>query len=394
MTLQLRRGTNLERQSVILREGELVYVTDTKGLYVGDGTTLGGVAVGSGPGLGGSLSSNLNLNGFEITGLGDIDITGTITATAYGGITLDTLENVNVVNPSDGEILTYVNGNWVNLPGPIPGSNYNVSIIGNDSTVIVDANTNTVTGFFNGDLQGSLFRDDSSTLIDGVNGVFYTEDLVHYGDSLKIRNFSDGLRSVIDITTIDEISRLSLKRESLSPIDDTMVYGRVDFTKADSLGTTTKASIGADNLGLFFIYDPLGISTTESSYIVFSNENNLGIGSFDPQTKLEIKNGSLRFNDTRTIASILTPIEGEMTYETNANTLTFYNGAEWRNVVSSSATSGVTSLSGSLRLANFTTTQRNSLTPSNGDLIYNTTVNKIQGYQNGSWINLDDGSIG
>lgn len=45
-----------------------------------------------------------------------------------------------------------------------------------------------------------------------------------------------------------------------------------------------------------------------------------------------------------------------------------------------------------LRLARFTTTQRNALVPQNGDLIYNTTVNKFQGYQDGAWINLDTGS--
>ena len=35
---------------------------------------------------------------------------------------------------------------------------------------------------------------------------------------------------------------------------------------------------------------------------------------------------------------------------------------------------------------------RSSLTASNGDMIYNTTVNKIQAYQNGAWINIEDGS--
>jgi len=42
-----------------------------------------------------------------------------------------------------------------------------------------------------------------------------------------------------------------------------------------------------------------------------------------------------------------------------------------------------------LRLASFTTSERNLLAAQNGDLIYNTTDNKLQGYQNGSWINID-----
>jgi trimeric autotransporter adhesin len=41
------------------------------------------------------------------------------------------------------------------------------------------------------------------------------------------------------------------------------------------------------------------------------------------------------------------------------------------------------------RLASVTTTARDLLVAVNGDMIYNETVNKFQGYQNGSWINLD-----
>jgi hypothetical protein len=40
MALRLRRGTDAERLLITPVEGELVYTTDTKLLYVGDGTTL------------------------------------------------------------------------------------------------------------------------------------------------------------------------------------------------------------------------------------------------------------------------------------------------------------------------------------------------------------------
>ena len=42
MPLRLRRGTNAERTTITPIEGELLYTTDTKNLYVGDGTTVGG----------------------------------------------------------------------------------------------------------------------------------------------------------------------------------------------------------------------------------------------------------------------------------------------------------------------------------------------------------------
>ncbi len=46
-TIQLRRGTADEISSFVLAEGEPAYATDTKRVYVGDGSTAGGTAVGS-----------------------------------------------------------------------------------------------------------------------------------------------------------------------------------------------------------------------------------------------------------------------------------------------------------------------------------------------------------
>jgi len=40
------------------------------------------------------------------------------------------------------------------------------------------------------------------------------------------------------------------------------------------------------------------------------------------------------------------------------------------------------------RLASLTTGQRDALTAVNGDLIYNSSLNKFQGYENGAWVNL------
>jgi len=48
MALKFRRGTNTGRTSITPAEGEPIYTTDTKQLYIGDGITAGGVAVGGG----------------------------------------------------------------------------------------------------------------------------------------------------------------------------------------------------------------------------------------------------------------------------------------------------------------------------------------------------------
>ena len=51
-------------------------------------------------------------------------------------------------------------------------------------------------------------------------------------------------------------------------------------------------------------------------------------------------------------------------------------------------TTGATVFANAVQLASMTTTQRNSLSAANGMIIYNTTDNKFQGYENGSWADL------
>jgi len=47
LKLLVRRGTDSDRKQITLESGELGFTTDTVRLYVGDGTTAGGVIVGN-----------------------------------------------------------------------------------------------------------------------------------------------------------------------------------------------------------------------------------------------------------------------------------------------------------------------------------------------------------
>ena len=51
------------------------------------------------------------------------------------------------------------------------------------------------------------------------------------------------------------------------------------------------------------------------------------------------------------------------------------------------ADKGVTTAS-YVQFGSLTTTQRDALTPANGMVIYNSSDNKFQGYENGAWVNL------
>jgi hypothetical protein len=52
MPFKIRRGTNTQRLNFIPSEGELLYTTDTKNLYIGDGITIGGNLASGGNGGG------------------------------------------------------------------------------------------------------------------------------------------------------------------------------------------------------------------------------------------------------------------------------------------------------------------------------------------------------
>lgn len=134
MAFRLRRGTDAERQTVVFAEGELIYVTDTQEVYAGDGSTAGGNRItGNVSSSPASLTRDLNMAGYAITGNGTIGIAGNITATSFIG---------------DGSALT-------NLPvssgtGIIDGDTYEINIqgdiISDDSTIMVDASAVSFTG--------------------------------------------------------------------------------------------------------------------------------------------------------------------------------------------------------------------------------------------------------
>lgn len=93
--VQIRRGTNTQRQTMDGGvgnpakpvAGELIYTTDTKDLYVGDGTTTGGNLVGGGAG---STNLTTTANGTSLSVNSDTGTDASIpaaTTSAWGAMT-------------------------------------------------------------------------------------------------------------------------------------------------------------------------------------------------------------------------------------------------------------------------------------------------------------------
>lgn len=99
MALRIKRGNTTQRLATTPVDGELVFDTTENKIYVGKNNTAGGVPVVSGV-IGGLVSTNIDLNGKDITGTGNINITGTITAsgtiTGNGDLVLGNAATDNV----------------------------------------------------------------------------------------------------------------------------------------------------------------------------------------------------------------------------------------------------------------------------------------------------------
>jgi hypothetical protein len=200
MALRLRRGTDAERGLITPLQGELIYATDTKKIYVGDGAAVGGILVGpfaatdfdlvndTTPQLGGDL----DLNGNNITGIGNINIDGTITATGnigLGDADADEITVGGVINSSLRPALdttydlgtaarrwqhVYAGGATIDQTLTAQSIAVTNNITGSDSSVLYNALTDTLSATnVVGNFTGSLFSDGSTLLVDGISGTFY-----------------------------------------------------------------------------------------------------------------------------------------------------------------------------------------------------------------------------
>jgi filamentous hemagglutinin len=197
MSLKLRRGTNAERLAFTPALGELIYTIDSKQLYAGDGTTVGGTLVSYAGSVGGAMGSNLVLSGFNITGAGNINIEGTITSTgnivsngtitatgdiiANGNITLgnSNTDNVTIGADINSDIIPNVSETFNlgsetqrwntlhinNVFGELEGN-----VRANDSTILVDAQAGVLRGIHVGSLQGNVAGNVAGNVTGDITG--------------------------------------------------------------------------------------------------------------------------------------------------------------------------------------------------------------------------------
>lgn len=150
---------------------------------------------------------------------------------------------------------------------------------------------------------------------------------------------------------------------------------------------------------------PIGLSSTVTGPTGFTGPTGLlgptgvtgpaGSGSFDGNLIVFISNTNVATSTTSGALRVAGGVGIAGNLYVGGNVVTTSTGTP--EIVSSTdivltAANRVSVSTSPFKVASFTTTERNLLTPANGDMIYNTTDNRFQGYQNGAWINLDNGS--
>ena len=159
MPLQIRRGTDAERTAMTqpLAAGELIFVTNTNRLYIGNGTTNGGVPVTD------------YTDEQARDAVAPMLVNGTHSAISF--VYDDALDKINAtVNLSD-------------YQGVIKAAAFNGSVVANDSSLLIDGNT----GKFN--LSGSVGTDiipDTDVAYDLGSATYRFRDLYLSGSSIKL----------------------------------------------------------------------------------------------------------------------------------------------------------------------------------------------------------------
>ena len=232
---------------------------------------------------------------------------------------------------------------------------------------------------------------------DDANGELLTSLIFGRENSLYFGNSADGVLDTGAKYFVWKDNKFGIGITSPTEELDVAGNAKIDgFVQTGSLTTTERNALTAANGMILYNETTNQLESYENgAWGATGGGGGASIGNFTL--------GSSIIDTTDSSGIIMTPavtVSSDLTVENNltvTNTVTadrfVATGTETPEISASAnlnltAGNAVVLTSSPLRLASFTTTERNALAAQNGDIIYNTTDNKFQGYENGAWANL------
>ena len=214
------KRVNETRSNFVLAEGDIALDESTFKLFRGDGSTVGGVAI-SGTGIENlvedttpQLGGNLDLNSKDITGTGNINITGTVTS---DGVSLGDDEKVNLGASNDlqlyhdstfnNSVIDNVNGHLVIRNNP-SNTTKDVFIQSDNDVLITSIAAGETFAKFSDDAGVELYFDnvkkfETTSTGATVTGIFnigdgsVSDNYIGLGAANDLKIFHNGSHSII-----------------------------------------------------------------------------------------------------------------------------------------------------------------------------------------------------
>jgi len=419
MALRLRRGTDAQRQLITPIEGELIYVTDTTELYVGDGTTLGGIRIT------GEVVNNIEQLDNVDAALpqdGDVLVYDSLTGDWIAAeLPLGDLSDVDLTTnpPGDGQVLSYNSGtaSWVpannlggggaTFTGDITGS-----VFGDDSTLLVDAVNNTLTGNLIGNVTGLIKGEDTSTVLyngDSLVDAFFKGNIKAGNGSNILVNGADGtdarFTGEVIGNIIGNVNGDAAGDHTGTFTGEISATGTLDGNVTGDVysdGSTVVLNATAETILLKKI-NPNGTNGTltisaeeETSRVLIQKSSSSAIGDTDAVGRLLFgKNES----GVETVVHAVSITNNQMSFIPQPGGTPNYNNymklyktgtvqISMAGEISNAPGDAKLEVGGAVLYKPMTTTVRDALTAAAGMVIFNTTDTKLQVYDGSAWVDL------
>lgn len=268
--------------------------------------------------------------------------------------------------------------------------------------------TGSINGSLTGDIKGSVFGDDSTKIVDAVENKIYSTffgNLTGNTTGIHTGNVTGNITgNVISSNTSSTVLNTSGVTATFT--------GNVTGNVSGSAGIATTVTLVATNTTaathyITFVDTATGNENvrTDTDLTYNPNTNTLTAGSFSGNltgsvtgniftTLIDSADSSAITVTPAVIFSADVTVENDLTVTNKVTAKEFVSTGVGDPTIESSGNINLTAAtavivnSSPFRMASFTSAQRDALTPSNGDVIYNTTTGKFQGRAAGAWVDL------